>query len=59
MFTGRELLFGRTTRELIVLAGGLAITVFELVRPGEIDGPNLAVYVLATALFAELDKKAP
>ena len=48
----RELLLGRTARELVVLAGGLAITVFELVRPEGIDGPNLAVYVLATALFA-------
>lgn len=48
----REVLLGRTVRELVVLTGGLAITVFELVRPGQPDWPNLAVYVLATALFA-------
>lgn len=48
----RELLLGRTARELVVIAGGLGVTVFELVRPGAVDGPNLAVYVLATALFA-------
>lgn len=48
----RELLLGRTARELVCIAGGVAISVFELVRPGHIDWPNLAVYVLATALFA-------
>jgi hypothetical protein len=49
-FLDRELAWcaGRTIRELIVLAGGLAIIAVELLRPGTPDWGNLAVYVLAT-----------
>jgi hypothetical protein len=42
---------GRTVRELLVVAGGLAIIVGELARPGQVDVGNLAVYVLATLLL--------
>ena len=48
----REVFLGRTPRELVCIAGGLAITTFELVRPLPVDWPNLAVYVGATLLFA-------
>lgn len=48
----RELLLGRTARELVFILGGAAFSIFEVVRPGEIDWPNLTVYVLATLLFA-------
>lgn len=47
----RELLLGRTARELICIAGGVGVSIFEIYRPGPIDWPNLAVYVVATALF--------
>lgn len=51
-FLDRELLLGRTARELVFILGGAAISIFEVVRPGAVDWPNLAVYVLATVLFA-------
>jgi hypothetical protein len=51
-FVDREVFLGRTPRELVCIAGGLAITTFELVRPLPVDWPNLAVYVGATLLFA-------
>ncbi|HEY0137702.1 MAG TPA: hypothetical protein VGB85_26635 [Nannocystis sp.] len=43
---------GRTVRELIVVAGGLAIVAAECLRPGPVDVGNLIVYVVATLLFA-------
>lgn len=43
---------GRTVRELLVLAGGLAIIAGDILRPGPPDWGNLAVYVGATALLA-------
>lgn len=47
----RELLLGRTARELVCIAGGVGVSIFEVLRPGPVDWPNLAVYVVATALF--------
>lgn len=53
MFLDRELSWcaGRTIRELLAVAGGLAIVAGEIARPGAIDPGNLAVYVLATLLL--------
>lgn len=51
-FLDRELLLGRTPRELAFILGGATISIVEVVRPGPVDWPNLAVYVLATLLFA-------
>ncbi|MBZ5707876.1 hypothetical protein [Nannocystis pusilla] len=48
----REVFLGRTARELVCIAGGLAIITFEAVRPLPIDWPNMAVYIGATLLFA-------
>ncbi|MEZ4381873.1 MAG: hypothetical protein R3A79_11010 [Nannocystaceae bacterium] len=42
---------GRSVRELIILTGGLALTIGELVRPGGPDVGNWLVYAGATALF--------
>lgn len=42
---------GRTLRELLVLAGGLAIVADEVLDPGAPDWGNLAVYVGATLLL--------
>ncbi len=54
MLLDRELPWcaGRTVRELIVILGGLAVIVAEVLRPGPIDLGNMIVYVAATALFA-------
>ena len=48
----REVILGRTVRELVCIAGGLGIITFEAVRPLPIDWPNMAVYIGATSLFA-------
>ncbi len=52
-FLDRELSWcaGRTVRELLVVAGGTAIVIAEVVRPGPVDIGNLAVYLLATLLL--------
>lgn len=52
-FLDREIKWcaGRTLRELLVLAGGLAIIAGEFIRAGGPDWGNLAVYVGATALM--------
>lgn len=53
MFLDREVPWcaGRTIRELLAVAGGLAIVAGEIARPGAVDPGNLAVYVLATLLL--------
>lgn len=53
-FLDREVAWcaGRTLREIIAVAGGLAITAAEFIRPGKPDWGNLAVYVVATLLLA-------
>ncbi len=53
-FLDREVAWcaGRTLREILAVAGGLAIVAAELIRPGEPDLGNLAVYVIATLLLA-------
>ncbi len=43
---------GRSPRELIILAGGLALCCSELLDPRALDVGNFLVYVLATAAFA-------
>ena len=43
---------GRSVRELIILTGGLALTIGELVSPGGPDIGNWIVYAGATLLFA-------
>jgi hypothetical protein len=42
---------GRSVRELIILSGGLALTIGELLRPGGPDIGNWLVYAGATLLF--------
>ncbi|MCA9693743.1 MAG: hypothetical protein R3A51_01540 [Nannocystaceae bacterium] len=42
----------RSVRELIAIAGGLALCTYEFVDPRGVDVGNLIVYVLATGLFA-------
>lgn len=51
IFLDREVLLGRTVRELLVILGGVSITALDFLH-GRPDWPNVAVYVLATALFA-------
>jgi len=54
IFLDREVAWcaGRTLRELLAVAGGLAIIAAEFIRPGAPDWGNLAVYVVATLLLA-------
>lgn len=48
----REVLLGRTPRELVFILAGAGLSIAEFIRPGHVDWPNLAVYVLATLAFA-------
>lgn len=43
---------GRSVRELVILAGGVALSIWEVTRAGGPDLGNLLVYAGATLLFA-------